>query len=155
MSRILGFDKRHLRMNLQGQDLQAPRPQRTTVARASIDDDIIEYAIRMIQTNQWSIRVGAAHCGISPGSMFNAVKGKHKGQHGGQTVFTAEEEMKIVRYIKFMERWKLPLTRRKLRDDIRQFLVLAKDPRIAKFKKDGRPGKWEKNLLFFGVWNIK
>lgn len=93
-----------------------------TRAYRNYSDENLQEAILKIKDRELTIREASRKYKISFGTLYNKTKGKHTLKHGGQPVFSPEQEIVLLEAIIKCSDWGFPLTMTDARMFIKHYL---------------------------------
>lgn len=109
-------------------------------------EENVEEALRKVTDLNWSVKKAAESSGIPYGTLYNKYKGLHVKRVGGQTVFSNNEEMSIIKSAITCSDWGFPLNVEDLQMITKSFLD-RQGKEVQKFKNN-MPGRdWVYSLL--------
>lgn len=109
-------------------------------------EEMLEEAIEKITNDELSINAASLQYHIPYGTLYNKYKGLHGRTHGGQTVFSHQEEISILRAASTCADWGFPLTFLDLRFFAKGYL--DKRGKVVERFTNNLPGvEWAVNLL--------
>ncbi|KAJ8932024.1 hypothetical protein NQ314_015018 [Rhamnusium bicolor] len=109
-------------------------------------DEDIEKALEKVVNSNWSINKASKEFKIYYGTLFNKYKGLHVQKHGGQTVFSKQEEEAIIKSVVTCSDWGFPLNIEDLQMVTKSFLD-RQGRQVSRFK-DNMPGRdWVYSLI--------
>lgn len=122
------------------------KPKVGSRAYKNFSDENIEKALEKIMNENWSINKASKAFKISYGTLYNKYKGMHIRTHGGQTVFTKQEEDTIVRSVVTCSDWGFPLCIEDLQMITKSFLD-RQGRQFTRFKNNIPGRDWVYSLI--------
>lgn len=115
-------------------------------AYKNYSDKDIDKALEKIVDSNWSINKTSKEFKIPYGTLFNKYKGMHVKSHGGQTVFSKQEEEGIIQSVVTCSDWGFPLNVEDLQMVTKSFL--DRQGRNVNRFKNNIPGRdWVYSLI--------
>ena len=112
----------------------------------NFSDENIDKALEKIVNENWSINKASKEFKISYGTLYNKYKGMHVRSHGGQPVFTKQEEDAIIRSVVICSDWGFPLCIEDLQMVTKSFLD-RQGRQVTRFKNNIPGRDWVYSLI--------
>ena len=112
----------------------------------NFSDENIDKAVENIVNENWSINKASKEFKISYGTLYNKYKGMHVRPHGGQPVFTKQEEDAIIRSVVIFSDLGFPLCIEDLQMVTKSFLD-RQGRQVTRFKNNIPGQDWVYSLI--------